>query len=87
MIEVLVHGDFALSDKTSIVCFAEEDATIARQTLASLHRKWAVNVEKPPGPYPRDGKHVAAVTAFIRQAEDDPNWRGNGLEFDRLKPK
>jgi len=87
MIEVLVHGDFNLSDETSILCFAEEDARIARQILVSLDRKWAVKVEKSPGPYPRDGKHVAAVTAFIRQAEDDPNWRGNGLEFDRLKPK
>jgi hypothetical protein len=83
MIEVLVHGDFALSDKTSVICFAEEDARIARQIMASLHRKWAVNVEEPPGPYPRDAAHVASVTAFIKQAEGDPNWRGNGLEFDR----
>lgn len=87
MIEVLVHGDFNLSDKTSIICFAEEDAMIARRTLASLHREWAVKVEEPPGPYPHDAAHAAAVTAFIQQAEGDPNWRGNGLEFDRLKPK
>jgi hypothetical protein len=87
MIEVLVHGDFNLSDKTSITCFAEEDASIARQILGSLDRKWDVKLEKPPGPYPRDNAHVAAVIEFIQQAEADPSWRGNGLEFDRLKPK
>jgi hypothetical protein len=87
MIEVLVHGDFNLSDETSITCFAEEDAVIAAQILRSLGCKWKVKVEDPPGPYPRDSTHVTAVTAFIVQAEGDPNWRGNGLEFDRLKPK
>jgi hypothetical protein len=87
MIEVLVHGDFNLSDETSIDCFAAEDAKIARQILSSLNCKWRVKVEKPPGPYPRDSTHVAAVTEFIQKAEDDPDWRGNGLEFDRLKPK
>lgn len=87
MIEVLVHGDFNLSDETSITCFEEEDAMIAGQILRSLDRKWNVKVETPPGPYPRDSTHVAAVTAFIQQAENDPKWRGNGLEFDRLKPK
>jgi hypothetical protein len=87
MIEVLVHGDFNLSDETSITCFTEEDAGIAKQALGSLNRKWEVKVEMPPGPYPRDSAHVAAVTAFMQQAEADPNWRGNGLEFDRLKAK
>jgi hypothetical protein len=87
MIEVLVHGDFDLSDETSITCFSDEDATIARQALRSVGRNWKVRVEEPPGPYPRDRAHVAAVTSFIQQAENDPSWRGNGLEFDRLKPK
>jgi hypothetical protein len=87
MIEVLVHGDFSLSDQTFITCFSEEDATIAARTLRTVGRKWQVRAEEPPGPYPRDSAHVAAVTAFIQQAESDPSWRGNGLEFDRLKPK
>jgi len=87
MIEVLVHGAFDLSNETSISSFSDEDATIATQTLRSVGRNWKVRVEEPPGPYPRDSAHVAAVTSFIRQAENDPSWRGNGLEFDRLKPK
>jgi hypothetical protein len=87
MIEVLVHGDFNLSGETSISCFAKEDAAIAREILSSLGCTWAVNVEEPPGPYPRDRAHVAAVIAFVQKAQDDSNWRGNGLEFDRLKPK
>jgi hypothetical protein len=87
MIEVLVHGDFNLSDETTISCFSDEDAKIARQILNSLNSKWEVKVEEPPGPYPRDSAYVTAVTEFLKKAESDPNWRGNGLEFDRLKPK
>ncbi|SHI17025.1 hypothetical protein [Bradyrhizobium erythrophlei] len=87
MIEVLVHGDFNLPDETFVSCFSDEDASIARRMLSSLKCKWRVTGEKPPGPYPRDNTHVGAVIDFIQKAESDPDWRGNGLEFDRLKPK
>jgi len=43
-----------------------------------------VTSSAPPGPYPRDPKHVEAITTFIDQALAEPEWRGNGLEFDRL---
>jgi hypothetical protein len=87
MIEVLVDGDFNLSDETSVTCFSKADAMIAAQVLRAAGCSWKVKVDAPPGSYPRDSAHVAAVTAFIKQAEDDPGWRGNGLEFDRLKLK
>jgi len=45
---------------------------------------WNVTNNPPPSPYPRNAEHVAAVTAFIDQALADQEWRGNGLEFDRL---
>jgi hypothetical protein len=30
---------------------------------------------------------MQAVKDFIKQAQDDPQWRGDGLEFDRLEAK
>jgi hypothetical protein len=87
MIEVLVHGDLDLPDHASVVCFSDADAGIATNLLATLGCPWTVQTLPPPGPYPRDSSYVEAVSDFISKAQNDPSWRGNGLEFDRLKPK
>jgi hypothetical protein len=87
MIEVLVHGDVVLPDNTSVVCFSQADAVVAKKLLSALGSPWTVQTLPPPGPYPRDQNYVEAVTDYIWQVEGDPSWRGNGLEFDRLKSK
>jgi hypothetical protein len=84
MIEVLVHGDLSLPDDTEIVCFSDADAEIARDVLSKVAAPWTVTSVESPGPYPRNTKHVNSVNSFIDQAIADPDWRGNGLEFDRL---
>jgi hypothetical protein len=45
------------------------------------------DVQQKERAYPRDSSYVEAVSNFISKAQNDPSWRGNGLEFDRLKPK
>lgn len=87
MIEVLVHGDLQLPKDTTVVCFSKADAKIAIALLKSVGRPWSVVVSESPGPYPRDDAHVKAVSNFIAQAQANPAWRGNGLEFDRLRAK
>lgn len=87
MIEVLVHGDIALPDDTSLTCYAEQDLEIAKDVLKALQCPWELTQGEPPGAYPRCEEYVKSVTDFIGQALADPTWRGNGLEFDRLKPK
>jgi hypothetical protein len=85
MIEVLIHGDLTLPDDTSVLCYSEDDAKIARDILAKLSCPWKVEVSEPPGDYPRSEVHGKSVDEFITKAMADPNWRGNGLEFDRLR--
>ena len=87
MIEVLVHGDLKLPKNTTVVCFSKADAQVASSLLKSIDCTWSVVVSKPPGAYPRDEAHVKAVSKFIAQAQADPAWRGDGLEFDRLRAK
>jgi len=84
MIEVLVHGDLVLPDRTEIGCFSDADAKIAQQVLSEVGAPWNVTSIASPGPYPRNAKHVEAITTFIDQALAELDWRGNGLEFDRL---
>ncbi|SEH40023.1 hypothetical protein [Tardiphaga sp. OK245] len=85
MIEVLVHGDLPLPDNTKIICYSNEDAVAAQNILAQLNCPWQVEVQKPPAHYPRSPVHGKSVTDFVTQALADQTWRGNGLEFDRLK--
>jgi hypothetical protein len=85
MIEVLIHGDLTLPDDTSAICYCEDDAKIARAILEELHCPWKVEVSEPPGDYPRSDTHSKSVEIFVAQAMADPQWRGNGLEFDRLR--
>lgn len=85
MIEVLIHGDLKLPDDTSVICYSEDDAKIARTILEELQCPWKVEVSEAPGDYPRSDIHSKSVEAFVAQAMADPKWRGNGLEFDRLR--
>jgi hypothetical protein len=49
MIEVLIHGDLTLPADTSVVCYSEEDAKIARNVLKQIECPWKVEVSEPPG--------------------------------------
>ena len=84
MIEVLIHGDIQLPEETVIHCYSDADAKLARRVLETTGCPWKVHVAAAPGAYARKDKHVRAVEDFIEQALKNPDWRGNGLEFDRV---
>ena len=85
MIEVLIEGDLPLPPATTIQCYSEEDLTIARRVLRDIGCGWGTRLANPPGPYNRKEVHVLAVKEFIAHAMADPEWRGDGLEFDRIR--
>jgi hypothetical protein len=84
MIEVLIHGDLTLPDDTTVICYSHDDAKIARAVLSQIGCPWKIELSEPPGDYPRSVVHGKSVDNFISQALADAEWRGNGLEFDRL---
>lgn len=84
MIEVLIHGDLALTDSTSVLCYSEVDTEIAKDVLKKVGSPWKVTLACPPGEYLRRIEYGNAVRDFIERAMEDPLWRGNGLEFDRV---
>lgn len=84
MIEILVHGDFALPDKTELLCYSKADEAEARAILDACGQKWTTRILPAPGPYPSRSQHRKNVQEFVIQALKDPKWRGNGLEFDRV---
>lgn len=84
MIEVLVDGCLCLSGAVAIRTYCEADKNIAQNVLNELGTEWTVQLHAPPNHYERDEAHGANVDEFIALALNDPNWRGSGLEFDRV---
>ncbi|GAB2179077.1 hypothetical protein DLREEDagr8_46350 [Dongia sp. agr-C8] len=84
MIEVLIDGDLPLPNETRVQVYAPEDLQLAERVLATLARPWRVELADPPGPYPRSARYARSVVEFVDRALAEPEWRGNGLEFDRV---
>lgn len=84
MIEVLVPGNLPLTDEVKVLCYSKQDAQIAQRVLGALTVPWEVDVIDPPTVYNRDADYASAVENFVSVALRDPDWKGNGLEFDRV---
>jgi hypothetical protein len=84
MIEVLVENELYLPEETVVTCFSRPDAEIATNIFKALHAPWAVTVVTAPSPYARNDRHADHVVEFVNHALADPQWKGDGLEFDRV---
>ncbi len=85
MIEIMIEGDLDLDNRTRIICFSAADYTLVSAILCAVHSSWEVRLETPPGQYPEVAEHREAVQHFVERALAEENWKGSGLEFDRLK--
>lgn len=84
MIEVLIHGDLPLSEGVTVTCFSPEDARASSEILEKVGVAWAVALVESQTDYPRSEKYVRNVERFVERALADQDWRGDGLEFDRV---
>jgi hypothetical protein len=83
-IEALVHGDLILPRQTEIQCYSLEDIEVARHVLSKTGGGWNVDFVTPVGPYPRKFEYVNDLALFIERALSVEQWRGNGLDFDKV---
>lgn len=84
MIEVLVDERLTLKPLVIVRAYCETDRDIAHNILNRLNLGWAVQLHPTQRLYKRDKTYGNCVEKFIDTALDDPCWRGNGLEFDRV---
>lgn len=84
MIEVLVNDHLALPNDTRIVAYHQDDFAIVNRVIRETGSPWHTDLVRAPGPYPRKDAHARSVVEFIDRALHEPDWRGNGLEFDRV---
>lgn len=83
MVEVLVDGSFDLDESTTVIAFNERDAEKMADILRQVACPWVIELEKQNFYTPKP-QHFQACTDFLALAVETPNWRGNGLEFDKV---
>jgi hypothetical protein len=84
MIEVLIPQRLNLPPQTTLTVFHEEDMRVAQNLIRATDVTWELRLCCPGRRYRRNAQYASAVQDFIDRALADPNWRGNGLEFDRV---
>lgn len=84
MIEVIAHEDISLPDNTEIEVYSLEDLSVANHIATTFGLDWAVALKDPPCIYRANPTYMENVRYFISKALELPEWRGNGLEFDRV---
>lgn len=84
MIEVLIHGDLPLPDETSVLVYSKRDMDAARHVMTKLAVPWKLSLAPLCDRYLPNPGYAAKVDEFIDMALVDTNWRGNGLEFDKV---
>lgn len=85
MLEILLHERFPLPDTTEIHCFSDWDNAQVTRVLESIRHNIAVAQHAPVNVYPEHEIFRFQVAEFIENALADPEWKGNGLDFDRLR--
>lgn len=83
LIEVLIPSNLPLDEDTALIFFGNEDQNLGDRMLHNLSVPWKTEVKILPG-YTIKPEYARSVSAFIAQASADPNWMGNGLEFDNV---
>jgi hypothetical protein len=82
-IEVQVRDSVPLPDSLVVTCFSEADQAIAASVILRTGRNWKTTKIKLSD-YRRSSKLARQVEAFCERALTAPDWKGDGLDFDRL---
>lgn len=82
-IEIQVKDRLILPSNTTITCFSIGDAKLLHELATKIGMPWRVQTSDGPS-YSRKNSHVDSVVQFVEHALSDCNWKGNGLDFDRL---
>jgi hypothetical protein len=84
MIEVLIKGDLPLPIGTVIDVYRNADKVLVGSILQQLDVKWSIEIKQPPSVYSTNVSYDNSVERFVDRALRDAEWRGDGLEFDRV---
>lgn len=83
MLEVLRRPPLQLPAETTLVVFNSHDRETGQRILAQFGIDWIITLSNEPNYEPR-ADYTSACHEFVQRSLADPDWRGNGLEFDKV---
>ena len=83
MVEILVPNALDLTLPVSVVAFSDQDAELIRATLLELNVEWLTECIQTDL-YEQRPEYATSCKKFLRRTLDDPEWFGDGLEFDKV---
>lgn len=84
MIEVLISDRLILPDNAVYGFFSQQDMDIANDIAGRLSADLDVVLIDRDVTYNRNENYSQRVSEFLENAMSEPNWKGNGLEFDNV---
>ena len=84
MIEVLVPDCLRLSQQAILLFHSNTELRLASELLVPFEISWGIALAPAASHYVENPNHTRTVLAFLQRASLDPDWKGNGLEFDRV---
>ena len=84
MMDFVVEHEFILPDDSQLFYYHKEALNLAKSIAGHIEIPWQIKLQPPPGDYNFSFEYASAVEEFINQALLDPNWKGDGLGFDRV---
>jgi hypothetical protein len=83
MIEVLREQDLYLTEHTSVSVFSASDREAVKEILDNFDCHWDVSLSNQRNYLPKE-IYVEECQNFIAHSLENPLWKGNGLEFDKV---
>jgi hypothetical protein len=81
-IEILKSGQLHLDNGAKVVAYNQADAELIERIKAKKNCHWEVLIDDLK--YQPDPTHWHEVNNYVETVLENPDWRGDELEFDRL---
>ncbi len=81
-IEILKSGQLHLDESAKVVAYSQADAELIERIKEKKNCPWEVLIDDLK--YQPDPEHWCEVNSYVETVLENPDWRGNELEFDRL---
>jgi hypothetical protein len=83
MIEVLIPRQLSLGPQTELLFFDDDDLALAQKALAQVNAVFSCQRARDKS-YRPTSAYKNAVSRFLERAIGEAEWKGDGLEFDRV---
>lgn len=83
MLEVLVNGQLDIGDSAEVIAFCSQDFVTVEKLQDDIGIELSCSL-RDDITYDSNPEYTSSCQDFLNQSVKEPDWRGNGLEFDKV---